>query len=74
MKNRIYTSFEEVDKDLKVLNLRRQIAQEEIKGDLADIKSRFEPPELLSFIRDGILKKLLLSWLVGFILRKIRKQ
>ena len=73
MKNKIYTSFEEVDKDLKVLNLRRKIAQEEIKGDLLDIKSHFEPPEILSFLRDGILKKLLLSWLVGFILRKIRR-
>ena len=73
MKNKIYTSFEEVDKDLKVLNLRRKIAQEEIKGDLLDIKSHFEPPEILSFLRDGILKKLLLSWLVGFVLRKIRR-
>lgn len=73
MKNKIYASFEEVDKDLKVLNLRRKIAQEEIKGDLLDIKSHFEPPEILSFLRDGILKKLLLSWLVGFILRKIRR-
>ncbi|MEJ2583578.1 MAG: DUF6327 family protein [Robiginitalea sp.] len=73
MKNKIYTSFEEVDKDLKVLKLRRQIAHEEIKGDLADIKSRFEPPELLSSLRDGFLKKLLFSWLVGFIIRKIRK-
>lgn len=73
MKNRIYTSFEEVDRDLKVLQLRRQIAQEEIKGDLADIKKHFEPPEILTFLRDGILKKLLLSWLIGFILRKIRK-
>ena len=73
MNNKIYTSFEEVDKDLKVLNLRRKIAQEEIKGDLLDIKSHFEPPEILSFLRDGILKKLLLSWLVGFILRKIRR-
>lgn len=73
MKNRIYTSFEEVDKDLKLLSLRRQIAQEEIKGDLLDIKSHFEPPEVLSFLRDGVLKKLLFSWLIGFIIRKFRK-
>jgi len=73
MKNRIYTSFEEVDKDLKLLDLRRQIAQEEIKGDLIDIKKRFEPPEVLSFLRDGVLKKLLFSWLLGFIIRKFRK-
>jgi hypothetical protein len=73
MKNRIYTSFKEVDRDLKVLSLRRQIAREEIKGDVIDIKKRFEPPELLSYLRDGVLKKLLFSWLVGFVIRKIRK-
>ena len=73
MKNRIYTSFEEVDKDLQVLNLRRQIAREEIKGDFIDLKSRFEPPELLSFLRDGVLKKLFFSWLFGYIIRKFRK-
>ena len=73
MKNKVYTSFEEVDKDLRVLKLRRQIAQEEIKGDLIDIKQRFEPPEVLSFLRDGVFKKLFFSWLVGFIIRKIRK-
>jgi hypothetical protein len=73
MKNRIYTSFEEVDEDLKVLSLRRQIAQEEIKGDLIDIKKRFEPPEVLSYLRDGVVKKLLFSWLVGFVIRKFRK-
>ena len=73
MKNRIYTSFEEVDKDLKVLSLRRKIAQEEIRGDLIDIKKHFEPPEILSVLRDGVLKKLFFSWLIGMILRKIRK-
>ena len=73
MNNRIYKSFEEVDRDLKVLSLRRQIAQEEMKGDLIDIKKRFEPPEILSFLRDGVLKKLLFSWLVGVVIRKLRK-
>ncbi len=73
MKNRIYRSFEEVDRDLKILNLRRQIAREEIKGDLGDIKKRFEPPEILSNLREGLLKKVFFSWLAGFIIRKIRK-
>lgn len=73
MKNRVYTSFEEVDRDLKVLSLRREIAHEEIKGNLRDFKSHFEPPEILSSLRDGALKKLFFSWLVAFIIRKIRK-
>jgi hypothetical protein len=73
MKNRIYTSFDEVDQDLHILNLRREIAREELKGDLIDIKSRFEPPEILSFLRDGLLKKLFFSWLASFIFRRFRK-
>ena len=73
MKGRIYTSFEEVDKDLRILQLRRQIASEEIKGDLGDIKKKFEPPEIISSFGDGFLRKLVFSWLVSFILRRVRK-
>jgi hypothetical protein len=73
MKNRIYTSFEEVDRDLKILDLRREIAKEELKGGVLDLKHRFEPPELLSSLGDGFLKKMLFSWLIGFIIRKIRR-
>lgn len=73
MKNRQYTSFEEVDRDLKILSLRRQIAEEEIKGNLGDLKRRFEPASIFSSLGEGVIKKFLISWVLGFLLRKIRR-
>ena len=73
MKNRHYTSFEEVDKDLKILHLRRQIAEEEFKGNLGEFKRRFEPASLFSSLGEGVIKKFLISWVLGFVLRKIRR-
>ncbi len=73
MNNRQYTSFEEVDRDLKILHLRRQIAEEEIKGNLAEFKKRFEPPALLASLKEGVVKKFLISWALGFLLRKMRR-
>lgn len=74
MNSKQYTSFEEVDRDLKILQLRRQIAQEELKGDIGDLKSMFEPPQLFASFGEGFLKKLLISWLMGFLLRRVRRK
>ena len=73
MKNREYSSFEEVDKDLRILQLRREIAQEEIKGNLGDLKQRFEPASLFTTLGEGVLKRLVISWVLGFLLRKFRR-
>lgn len=73
MKGRVYTSFEEVDKDLRILQLKREIAREQVKGEVVGVKRFFEPPELFSFLGEGIVKKMLLSWLVAFVLRRFRK-
>lgn len=70
---RSYTSFDEIDKELRILQLRRQIAREQIKGDMGEIKRQFEPPQVLSFLGGGLLKKVLLSWLVSFILKRVRR-
>jgi hypothetical protein len=69
----MYHSFEEVDKDIKILNLRRQIAMEQIKGDVEEVKDHFRPPEILSILNSGMLKKFLFSWLFGYLLRRLRK-
>ena len=66
-------SFEEVDKDIKILDLRRQIAKERVKGDFASIKEQFQPPEVLTLLTSGVLKKFLFTWLFGFILRRLRR-
>jgi len=73
MKNREYSSFEEVDKDLRILQLRREIAQEEIKGNLGDLKQRFEPASFFTAFGEGVLKRLVISWVLGFLLRKFRR-
>ena len=70
---RTYNSFDEVDKDIRILNLRRQIARERMKGDVADIRDHFRPPELVSLLGSGMLKKFLFSWLLGYLLRRFRK-
>jgi hypothetical protein len=68
-----YTSFEEVDKDLKILDLRRQIAKEQVKGNLSRIKQQLQPPEILSFLGSGVLKKLIISSVFGYIVRRLRR-
>ncbi len=68
-----YDSFEEVNKDLKILDLRRRIAMEQVKGDVASIKEALQPPEILSVLSSGVLKKFIISTLIGFVLRRFRK-
>ncbi|MEJ2161893.1 MAG: DUF6327 family protein [Robiginitalea sp.] len=73
MKNQPYTSFEEVDRDLRILQLRRQIAQEEIKGNLGDFRKRFEPSSIFTGLGEGVVKRFMISWILGFLLRKFRR-
>jgi hypothetical protein len=68
-----YHNFDEVDKDLRILNLRRQIAQEQVKGKISSIKAGLEPPEILSVLSSGMLKKFVISTLIGYVLRRFRR-
>ncbi|MGA9239434.1 DUF6327 family protein [Robiginitalea sp.] len=68
-----YLNFDEVDKDLKILDLRRQIAQEQVKGNISSIKEELQPPEILSILGSGMLKKFVISTLIGFVLRRFRR-
>jgi hypothetical protein len=68
-----YASFEEVNKDLQILDLRRQIAREQVKGNISSIKEGFQPPEILSVLGSGMFKKFLISTLIGFVLRRFRR-
>jgi hypothetical protein len=73
MKDRYYTSFKEIDRDLTILQLKRDISAEELKADLRHLKESLEPRELLTDLVGGdLLKKFLLSWGIGYLLRKIR--
>lgn len=73
MKDWHYTSFKEIDRDLTILQLKRDIAAEELKADFRNLKESLEPRELLSDLVGGdVLKKFLFSWAMGYLLRKIR--
>lgn len=48
MKTPRYSSFEDINNDLKILNLERQIAREEIRHLGGKVKESFTPKHLLS--------------------------
>lgn len=63
-----YTNFEEINLDLKRLNLERQIALEEIKGLKQEVKEDLRPYNWLSTALSAI-KKYGIFYLIRKILR-----
>ncbi|UZO81114.1 DUF6327 family protein [Aquimarina sp. ERC-38] len=53
---RIYTSFKDIDQDLKTLNLQRQIALEELKYTKHDLQESVMPPQWVNTVL-GFVKK-----------------
>jgi hypothetical protein len=51
MRNKNYTSFEEIDYDLKLLNLERKISIEELKGLKYNLREDLSP---YSWLRTGL--------------------
>jgi hypothetical protein len=68
MSKRSYQSFEEIDRDLKILKLRRAIAAESLKGKSAAWKRRLSPGQW----GEGGWSKAALAALL-FLLRQWRK-
>ncbi|WP_417884611.1 DUF6327 family protein [Zunongwangia sp.] len=60
-----YSSFEEIDKDLKILKLQSQIDKEEIKLTLEEVKEGLSPLALLGSTVSSILQKALVLKAVG---------
>ncbi|CAL68247.1 DUF6327 family protein [Christiangramia forsetii] len=56
---RIYSSFEEIDKDLKILKLQTEIDKEEIKLSLDQTKEHLSPKSLLGSSVGSLIHKLL---------------
>lgn len=52
----MYTNFEQIDYDLKRLNLERQIALEEIKGLKEDIKDDLSPYSWMTTVLSAVKK------------------
>ncbi|SDR92127.1 DUF6327 family protein [Christiangramia echinicola] len=56
---RIYSSFEEIDKDLKILKLQTEIDKEEIKLSIDQTKQSLSPVSLAGSIIGSIMQKAL---------------
>jgi len=67
--NKKYNSFKEIDEDLKILALQREINKEYTKHSVQEIKTYFYPFNLMRGI-DGFVVRVL----VPFILTKVFKR
>jgi hypothetical protein len=56
---RIYSSFEEIDKDLKILKLQTQIDKEEIKLSVDQTKQQLSFKSLVSSSASAVMQKIL---------------
>lgn len=68
MKTPRYSSFEDINNDLKILNLERQIAQEEIRHVGIEVKESFTPKHLLSATFSALK-----GYGIHYLIRKILK-
>ncbi|MBE7641655.1 MULTISPECIES: DUF6327 family protein [Salegentibacter] len=55
-----YSSFKEIDRDLEILKLQTKIDQEEIKLNVAQVKSSLSPLSLAGSMFGSILQKALI--------------
>ncbi|MEH6408079.1 MAG: DUF6327 family protein [Leeuwenhoekiella sp.] len=63
---KIYTSFEQIDKDLKILKLQQQIDKEQIKLNGNTLKSSFSPMGLVTNVIGAVAQK-------AFVLKMVNK-
>ncbi len=56
---RVYSSFEEIDKDLKILKLQTEIDKEEIKLSIDQTKDSLSPISLIGSTIGSIIQKAL---------------
>lgn len=64
-----YTSFEEIDRDLRILKLQREIDREQLKLTVQETRNSLYPTNLLGGM-SGILQKILASLLVKKLLKR----
>jgi len=70
MKKSEFSSFNEIDQELRILRLQRQVDSEQLKLHLNGLKSSFYPTNILGGFK-GVAKKLLLSFVAKKILKKM---
>lgn len=64
-----YTSFKEIDRDLKILQLQRQIEEEKVKLAVQNTKKELYPTNIL-----GVMAPLLQKIAISFIAKKLLKK
>lgn len=67
-----YTSFKEIDNDLKILKLQRQIDMENLKMNFSQTKQSLHPSSLFGGL-GGLVKSFLMSLLAKKVLKKFSK-
>ena len=65
-----YTSFEEIDRDLKILKLQRQIEEEKVKLAVQNTKNELYPTNILGGLAP-LLQKVAISLVAKKILKKL---
>ncbi|AEM70368.1 glutaminyl-tRNA synthetase [Allomuricauda ruestringensis DSM 13258] len=65
-----YTSFEEIDRDLKVLRLQRQIEEEKVKLAVQNTKKELYPTNILGGMAP-LLQKIAISFIAKKLLKKL---
>lgn len=64
-----YTSFEQIDHDLKVLKLQRQIEEEKVKLAIQNTKKEFYPANILGELTP-VIQKVAISFVAKKLLEK----
>lgn len=67
-----YTSFEQIDKDLKIMRLKQEIAVENLKLSYSEARKSLYPTQLLGGFT-GIIQKLAISLLAKKLLQKFSR-
>lgn len=70
MMKKKYTSFEEIDKDLKILKLKRQIQEEKVKLAMENTKKEFYPTNIIGGLAP-LIQKIMISLVAKKLLNKL---
>jgi len=65
-----YTSFEDIDRDLKVLKLQRQIEEEKVKLSIQNTKNELYPSNILGGLAP-LIQKVAISLIAKKLLKKL---
>ena len=67
-----YTSFEEIDEQLKILSLQKNIYKELIKLNLKSSKNNLKPESIKKELK-GLAQEKVLAFVVNNVLKKLRR-